>query len=42
MEISVELDFFMNSLKKGFLKFFDPALEVNAKRYTKAFSDGGR
>ncbi len=42
MEISVESDFFMNALEEGFMKFFDPELKANAKRYTKAFSDGGR
>ena len=42
MEISVESDFFMKALEEGFLKFFDPELKVNAKRYTTAFSDGGR
>ena len=42
MEISVELDFFVKALEEGFMKFFDPELEVNAKRYTKAFSDEGR
>ena len=42
MEISVELDFFEKTLEEGFVKFFNPELEVNAKRYTKAFSDEGR
>ncbi len=42
MEISVESDFFMKALEEGFVKFFNPELEVNAKRYTKAFSDEGR
>ena len=42
MEISVELDFFEKTLEEGFVKFFNPELEVNSKRYTKAFSDEGR
>lgn len=42
MKLSIEFYFFMNILKEGFLKFFNPELEVNAKRYTKAFVDGGR
>ncbi len=42
MEISVESDFFMKVLEEGFVRFFDPELEANAKRYTKAFSDEGR
>ena len=42
MKLSIDFFFFMNILQEGFMKFFDPKLEVNAKRYTKAFSDGGR
>ena len=42
MEISVELDFFEKTLEEGFVRFFNPVLEVNSKRYTKAFSDEGR
>lgn len=42
MEISVDSSFFNDVLLDGFMKFFDPELDVNKKRFTRAFSDGGR
>ena len=42
MEISVDTSFFNGILWEGFNRFFEPELNVNKKRFTKAFSDGGR
>lgn len=41
MRISVDLYFFKFVLEDVFLKFFKPDLEVNKKRFTKAFKDDG-
>ena len=42
MKISVHWYFFDRILKDVFLRYFDPELDVNKKRYTKGFGDGGR